>query len=768
MIKTKLPVIVLRNMILLPSGEIKLEIQEVQDKAIIENAITEHKGYVLLVSPKYATMEDLDRNDLPKYGVIGKINSNFELPNGNIRISLFGINRAHIFEYIEEETYRLNAIIGPVKISEINKVEEEARIRILKDTFSKYVSIIPTVSNYLVTKINEEYSLENLTDIIVNVLPLKFEDKYKFIEEENPIVRSEILIDLLNKEQKIGSIEKDLEQKVQLSLDETQKEYVLRERLKVIKKELHEDEDKDLEIDELNKKIDALNAPKNIKEKLYREVKRYSNMPISSPELSISKNYIDTMLSLPWGIYTKDEKDIEKCEEILNKNHYGLDKVKERILEHIAVNKISKENKSPILCLVGPPGVGKTTLAFSIAEALNKNFVKISVGGVSDEAEIVGHRKTYVGALPGRIINTMIKAKSSNPLFLIDEIDKMAKGVHGDPESAMLEVLDKEQNKYFKDNFLEEEFDLSNVMFVLTANDIHEIPFPLLDRLEIIELPSYTKFEKLHIVRNLMESRLLKEHGLTKDNISIDDEMIYYIIENYTKEAGVRELERELSSIMRKVAKKVLKDKNTLVIISKENINEYLGKEKYSKISNRKNLPGVVNGLGYTPFGGTIIPIEVEFYKGTGNIILTGNLGEVMKESAKVALGYVKSNAEKLGIKEDFFKKNDIHINAVEGGILKDGPSAGITLVTSIISSLTDKTVSNKVAMTGEITLKGNILPIGGLREKTIGAYNLGVNKIFIPKENEKDLDEIPNEIKDKLKVILVSNYNEIYKQLFK
>ena len=575
MIKTKVPVIVLRNMILLPSGEIKLEIQEMQDKAIIENAIKEHKGYVLLISPKYATLEDIEKDDLPKYGVIGKISSNFELPNGNIRINLLGINRAHIFDYIEEDKYKLNAIIGPVKINDINNIDEEARVRLLKITFSKYVNVIPNVSNYLVSKINEEYSLENITDIIVNVLPLKFEDKYKFIEEENPVVRSEILIDLLNKEQKIGSIEKDLEQKVQLSLDEAQREYVLRERLKVIKKELNEDDSKDLEIEELNNKIDKLKSPNNIKEKLKKEVKRYSNMPISTPELSIVKNYIDTMLSLPWGIYTKDEKNLDKCEEILNKNHYGLNKIKERILEHIAVNKISKENKSPILCLVGPPGVGKTTLAFSIAEALNKNFVKISVGGVSDEAEIIGHRKTYVGALPGRIINAIIKAKSSNPLFLIDEIDKMSKGINGDPESAMLEILDKEQNKYFKDNFLEEEFDLSKVMFVLTANDVNDIPYPLLDRLEIIELPSYTKFEKLHIVRSLMEERLLKEHGLTKDNLVIDDESLYYIIENYTKEAGVRELERELSTIMRKLAKKVLIDKNVKVFITKDNVNEY-------------------------------------------------------------------------------------------------------------------------------------------------------------------------------------------------
>ena len=767
MLKTKLPVIVLRNMILLPSGEIKLEIQEMQDKSIIESAINEHKGYVLLVSPKFATQEDIDKEDLPKYGIIGKINSNFELPNSNIRITLIGINRASIFEYLEEENFRLSAIIGPVSIDEIDEATEEARIRILKEEFTKYVSVIPNVSNYLISKINEEESLENLTDIIVNVLPLKFEDKYNFIEEVNPVKRCDYLINLLNKEMNIGTIERDIEDKLRISMDETQKEFVLRERLKVIKKELNEDDSKEEEIEDINKRIDELNAPKEIKIKLKKEVKKYSSLPISSPEIAISKNYIDTMLSLPWGIYTKDEKDLDKCEEVLNSSHYGLDKVKERILEHIAVNKLSKENKSPILCLVGPPGVGKTTLAFSIAKALKKNFVKISVGGVSDESEIVGHRRTYVGAEPGRIINTMIKAKSSNPLFLIDEIDKMTKGYNGDPESAMLEVLDREQNKYFKDNFLEEEYDLSNVMFVLTANDINSIPYPLLDRLEIIELSSYTKFEKLHIVRNLMQDKLIKDHGLNKENISIDDDTLFYIIEKYTKEAGVRELERVLSKIMRKIARKVLKDSNLKVVINKDNIAEYLGKEKYHMLKNEKNDVGVVNGLGYTPFGGVILPIEVSYYKGTGKIVLTGSLGDVMKESANIALGYVRSNCDAFGIKDDFFTKHDIHINAVEGAIPKDGPSAGITLVTAIISSLTGKKISNKIAMTGEMSLKGNILPIGGLKEKAIGAYNSEVNKIYIPKENEKDLEDIPNEIKDNLKIILVSKYEEIYKQLF-
>jgi len=472
------------------------------------------------------------------------------------------------------------------------------------------------------------------------------------------------------------------------------------------------------------------------------------------------------MLSLPWKKYTKDESNLDKVEKVLNESHYGLDKIKTRILEYIAVKKLSKEENAPILCLVGPPGVGKTTLAFSIAKALNKNFVKISVGGVSDEAEIIGHRRTYVGAEPGRIINTMIKAGSSNPLFLIDEIDKMTKGFNGDPASAMLEVLDPEQNKYFTDNFLEEKYDLSKVMFVLTANDISTIPTPLLDRLEIIELSSYTKFEKHDIVKNYMLNKLIKKHGLS--DVTFTDKAIDIIIENYTKEAGVRELERVISSILRKIAVKVLNKEIKEIDINDKNIDEYLGKEKYNLIKNDNNLPGVVNGLAYTPFGGVTLPIEVSFYKGKGNIILTGSLGEVMKESASISIGYIKSKAKEFGIKDSFFENNDIHINAVEAAIPKDGPSAGIALTSAIISSIKGIKIPNNYAMTGEITLMGNILKIGGLKEKTIGAYNSNINTVFIPKENEKEIEDIPKEVKDKIKIILVENYIDIYKKLFK
>lgn len=768
MLKTKLPVIVLRNMVLLPKGEIKLEVQEALDKEIIYNAINDHNGYVLLVSPKYYTNELLTKEDLPNIGIIGKINNNFELPNGNIRLSVSGINRANILDYIQKGDIVVDAIIGPIKIKEINPDVEKAKIRLIKEEFSKYVIIMPNISNYFITSVNEETSLENLTDNVVNIMPLSFEEKYKFLEDDDSSSRADYLITLLQKERNIGSIEKDLEEKLKVDLDESQKEYVLREKLKILKKELKEDTSKDDYIEELNNKISSLDIDEELRNRLYKEVKKYENIPISSPELTITKNYLDTMLSLPWNIYTKDETNLNKVEKVLNDSHSGLNKIKERILEYIAVKKLTSEENAPILCLVGPPGVGKTTLAFSIAKALNKKFVKISVGGVSDEAEILGHRRTYVGAEPGRIINTMIKAGTSNPLFLIDEIDKMTKGYNGDPESAMLEVLDKEQNKYFTDNFLEEKYDLSKVMFVLTANDINQIPGPLKDRLEIIELSSYTKFEKEDIVKNYMLNKLIKSHGLSKYNISFEDDAITKIIEGYTKEAGVRELERVISNILRKIAIKVLNDKIKSITITKDNLNEYLGKERYSILKNDNKLPGVVNGLAYTPVGGVTLPIEVTYYKGKGNIILTGSLGEVMKESASIALGYVKSKAKEYNIDEDFFDNHDIHINAVEGAVKKDGPSAGIALTSAIISSISGKTVSKNYAMTGEITLMGNVLEIGGLKEKMIGAFNSNVNTIFIPKENEKDLEEIPDIIKDKFKIILVSNYKDIYNKLFK
>lgn len=768
MIKTKLPVIVLRNLVLLPNGEIKLEISNADDKNIIDNSIKYHNNYVILVSTKGLINENIELTELPNVGIIGKIISNFELPNNHIRINIEGINRANIFNYIDNKNSNLEAVIGPISIDEIDKDEEEANLRLLKREFAGYISISPNISNNIIIKLNEETNLDKLTDKIANMIPFNFENKNKYIYEFNSVRRSDMLIKQIAEEKNISYIERKIEEKVKRELDKSQQEFILKEKIKAIKEELGETDNKDEEISDLKKKIEDLNAPSSIKEKLLKEVNKYEMMSLVSPELSIVKNYIDTVLSLPFGIYTKDLKNIQKIEEELDKTHYGLKDVKNRILEYIAVKELTNDIKSPIICLVGPPGVGKTSLAYSISQALHRNFVKISVGGVSDEAEIIGHRRTYIGSKPGRIIEGLIKAKSSNPVFLIDEIDKMTKDIKGDPSSCLLEVLDPEQNSTFYDNYIEEAFDLSKVMFILTANSLLDIPYALRDRLEIINLTSYTTFEKLDIVKNYMFSKLLKEHGLTKNNLIIDDETINFIIKHYTKEAGVRELERVLSSLMRKIAKEIITgSKRKKFVLNEEDVIRLLGNIKYVDIGTTINNPGVVNGLAYTDLGGSILPIEVSHYKGKGNVNMTGSLGNVMKESAQISIGYIKNNYKEFGVDIKKLNDDDIHINALHAGIPKDGPSAGITLVTAILSSFLNKKIDNKIGMTGEITLNGNILGIGGLREKSIAAYNSGIKKIFIPKENESDISEIPKEVLDSLEIVFVSNYSEIFNNLF-
>ena len=768
MIKTKLPVIVLRNLVLLPHGEIKLEISNADDKNIIDNSIKYHDNYVILVSAKGLINENIELTELPNVGIIGKITSNFELPNNHIRINIEGINRASIFNYIDNKNSNLEAVIGPISIDEIDKDEEEANLRLLKREFAGYISISPNISNNIIIKLNEETNLDKLTDKIANMIPFNFENKNKYIYEFNSVKRSDMLIKQIAEEKNISYIERKIEEKVKRELDKSQQEFILKEKIKAIKEELGETDNKDEEISDLKNKIENLNAPSNIKEKLLKEVNKYEMMSLVSPELSIVKNYIDTVLSLPFGIYTKDLKNIQKIEEELDKTHYGLKDVKNRILEYIAVKELTNDIKSPIICLVGPPGVGKTSLAYSISQALHRNFVKISVGGVNDEAEIIGHRRTYIGSKPGRIIGGLIKAKSSNPVFLIDEIDKMTIDIKGDPSSCHLEVLDPEQISTFYDNYIEEAFDLSKVMFILTANSLLDIPYALRDRLEIINLTSYTTFEKLDIVKNYMFSKLLKEHGLTKNNLIIDDETINFIIKHYTKEAGVRELERVLSSLMRKIAKEIITgSKRKKFVLNEEDVIRLLGNIKYVDIGTTINNPGVVNGLAYTDLGGSILPIEVSHYKGKGNVNMTGSLGNVMKESAQISIGYIKNNYKEFGVDIKKLNDDDIHINALHAGIPKDGPSAGITLVTAILSSFLNKKIDNKIGMTGEITLNGNILGIGGLREKSIAAYNSGIKKIFIPKENESDISEIPKEVLDSLEIVFVSNYSEIFNNLF-
>ncbi len=576
-----------------------------------------------------------------------------------------------------------------------------------------------------------------------------------------------MLIEDINQELKIVSLEKSIEDKVSKNLDKAQKEYILQEKLKAIKEELGFSFDKDNEIDELKNKINNLKCSKKIKDKLFSELKRYEITSITSPEMSVIRNYIDLMISLPYTS-TKDNKDLIKARKILDKTHYGLDQVKTRIIEYLAQESFSNNNNSSIICLVGPPGVGKTSLAKSIAEATGKNYTKISVGGVNDEALIVGHRRTYIGAAPGRIINGLKKAGSNNPVFVIDEIDKLCKDIKGDPASSLLEVLDKEQNKDFVDNYVDESYDLSKVMFICTANYIENIPLELLDRLEIIEIFSYTEIEKLNIAKNYIIPKILEANNIKKDQIKFSDNAIYKIIRNYTKEAGVRDLERQINTIIRKIITEIVTSKVSKdYSLDEKKIISYLKQEKYlSDESIYKERIGVVNGMAYTSVGGDILPIEVSMYKGNGSIITTGFLGDIFIESVKTAIGYIKSNSSILKIKDTIFDDKDIHIHVPTNAVKKEGPSAGVAILTAIISLLKKKEIEKNISMTGEITLKGNILPIGGLKEKIIGVKKYGVNKIIIPKSNERDLKEIDKEITKDIDFIFVTNYEEVIKEL--
>ena len=574
----------------------------------------------------------------------------------------------------------------------------------------------------------------------------------------------------MNEEIKLAELEKKIDTEIEKELNDAQKEYFLREKIKMIQKELGEANSKDEEIIFLKKKCAKLKCNSKIKEKIYHEINRYETIHSNSPEVGMIRDYLDWMLNLPWGIYTKDNDDLNKVKAILDNSHYALEEIKERIIEYLAVKQNTNNLRSPIICLVGPPGVGKTSLAISIAKSLNRKTAKISVGGINDEAEIIGHRRTYIGANPGRIIQAIRKAGTSNPVFIIDEIDKMTKDIKGDPASSLLEVLDPEQNNKFSDHYIEEEFDLSKVLFIATANYIEQIPYELKDRLEIINISSYTEYEKLDIAKNHLIPKELEEHGLTSLQVQITDEAIMTMIRNYTKEAGVRELERVIATLLRKIVKKVLLEKNySFYNIGENDLEDFLGKKKYLYLENsNKSEVGIVNGMAYTIFGGDILPVEATLYKGKGNLTLTGSLGEVMQESCQIALSYIKANQKEFNIKSELLSTNDIHIHVPEGAVNKDGPSAGITIATALISLLTNKTVDKNISMTGEITLRGRVLAIGGLKEKVIGAHRAGIKKIFIPTENEKDLEEIALDIKKDIEFILVSNYQEIYEKLFK
>lgn len=769
MVETNLPILFLKDVVIFPYNEVRLEFDRTE-KNILTDAETNHDGHLLLINLLDPLEERPLIKDLPRIGVLGKIRSKIELSNGNVRVVLTGIDRVEVLNYLEKENGDLEAFVIPTKEYDYNETEAIALRRMLNRNLENYVEVSPYMSNAVLGRINGVSSISKLSDIIVSDLPLEYETKIKYIGMPNPMFRIRRIIEDLNRELETARLENELERALKYRLENEQKEYVLREKLELIKEELGEDDIKDSDLSIIQEKINNIQAPDRIKKRLKEEYKRYELSPTSSPEITIVRNYIDWLLSLPWEEKTKDNENLKLVKEELDKSHYGLDQVKDRILEYIAVKNNTNNSNSPIICLVGPPGVGKTTLAKSIARALNKKFVKISVGGVNDEAEIMGHRRTYIGANPGKIIQGMKKAGSKNPVFLIDEIDKITKDYHGDPASALLDVLDKEQNNIFTDNYIEEEFDLSEVMFILTANTVSTIPEALRDRLEIIELSSYTLYEKISICTNYLIPKLLKEHNIPKERFQITTEAIQKIILSYTKEAGARELERQIATICRKVVISMLSNDSKLLYIIEENdIEKYLGKSKYNHIQNDKNhQSGVVNALAYTPSGGDILKVSSLTYPGKGKLTLTGSLGEVMKESAYIALSYIKSNYQKFNIDLEDMNNQDIHIHFEEGAVPKDGPSAGITMVTSLLSTLKNHPIDNTISMTGEITLRGKVLPIGGLKEKLIAASINGIKKVFIPEENLSDLEEIPENVKEDLHIILVNNYLDIYKELFK
>lgn len=762
----KLKVLIINDMVIFPNNEVRIEYDNTYDKPIINLVDQLEDNPILIVNP-IDEAQPFEITSLPNYGILARIKLKINVPNGKTRIVLEGLERVEITNY-QEDDHIYTAEYRKLEIP-ISK-EEGNYYNILLKSLEKYINNVPYMGNAIMSQLSKADNLSDLCDLIGSFLSIDVSRKKKYITIIDPIERCKRLIEDMSEDLKFVELEQKIEKEVEKKLNDTQKEYFLREKIKAMQEELGEVNSKDDEVVKLKKKCAKLKCHSKIKDRIRREIERYESISSNSPELGMIREYLDWMLNLPWNNYTKDNADLNSVKSILDSSHYALEEVKDRILEYLAVKQNTNNLRSPILCLVGPPGVGKTSLALSIAESLGRKTAKISVGGINDEAEIIGHRRTYIGANPGRIIQGIRRAGTTNPVFIIDEIDKMTKDIKGDPASSLLEVLDPEQNSRFSDHYIEEEFDLSQVMFIATANYIEQIPYELRDRLEIIQVSSYTEYEKLDIAKEHLIPKELEEHGLTSLQVQVDDDALLSLIRNYTKEAGVRELERVIATLFRKIVKKILLDKtNVFYQINEKMIEEFLGKKKYLYMeTSSKNEIGVVNGMAYTVFGGDILPIEVTLYKGKGELILTGSLGDIMRESCQIALSYIKANTKKFMISAKILEENDIHIHVPEGAVNKDGPSAGITITTALISLFTETAVEKTIAMTGEITLRGRVLAIGGLREKVIGAHRAGIKTIFLPYENEKDLDEIPADIKKDLKFIFVKNYNEVYQKLFK
>lgn len=771
MIKSNLPVILLKKLVLLPGEEVRVEIKSDISKKVTEISKLYHDSEVLIVCPLNLLEEKPDTSDLPRIGVVGKINSVIDLPNGNERVIITGLYRVKIISYVNysNEEDILDSIITNIETSE-SEIEWVAYQRKLQTELELYINKNPFVGNSILSEVKQGINLDKLTDVIANFLPLSFEKKLNLMLDSSPISRCKILIKELAVESAVIDLESHIESEIKKGLDDTQKEFILKEKLKVIKNELGETNTKEEDILNYRNLVNSPKYPERIRNKLLSEIERYNATSEMSPDAGIIRNYIEYLLNVPWYTETRDERDLIKIEKKLNDTHYGMKKAKERVIEYIAVKSITDEVSSPIICLVGPPGVGKTTFAESISKALDRNFVKISLGGMSDSAELVGHRRAYIGSNPGKIVTSLIKCGSNNPVFLLDEVDKLKKDYKGDPASTLLDILDVSQNKRFVDNYIDEEIDLSKILFILTANDISNIPPALLDRLEIIDLTGYTDNEKLLISENYIIPSALKKHGLKNTIIKFETEAIKKIINEYTNESGVRELERDINKIIRKVITEHIKSSRKIVSVRiKENdIPHYLEQELYKESKYKEIIhPGVVTAVACSSIGGVSIYIECTSFKGTGKYTFTGSLGSITKESIEIALSYIKSNAKRFDIDEDFFLNNDFHINFTEGAINKDGPSAGISIVTAILSHIKGVIISDKISLTGEITLNGDILKIGGLKEKTIACKRQNIEKLFIPKDNLNDIEWLEKDLKNDIEFIPVSNYLEIYEKIF-
>ena len=761
-----MPAVALRGLTILPGMIAHFDISRERSLRAVEEAM-EQDQKIYLVTQRNVDSEDPTQEDLYQMGIVADIKQVVRLQNDVVRILVDGISRAALLGFTGNEKY-LEAEICYCDSNADSLPEDlrEAMLLGVREAFHRYAAVVGKISKELIMQIDQYEDLEKLIDYVTNNLPVSYELKQQVLEAEDINDRYQVIVSLLLSQVEVISIKNELQKKVKVRVDKHQKEYVLREQLGVIREELGENADS--EADEYEKKLSELDAPDYVKEKTKKEIKRFRNMSSSSSESTVERGYIETVLELPWNKMSVDNKDLDHAAQVLDDDHYGLKDVKERILEFLAVRNLTSKGESPIICLVGPPGTGKTSIARSIASALEKKYVRISLGGVRDEAEIRGHRKTYIGAMPGRIVNGLRQAGVSNPLMLLDEIDKVSSDYKGDTSAALLEVLDSEQNCRFRDHYIEMPVDLSEVLFIATANEVSGIPKPLLDRMELIEVSSYTENEKFHIAKEHLVEKQKSKNGIKKEQLTITDGALKDIIRLYTREAGVRSLERTIGKLCRKAAREIFKDSEAAVKVTKTNLKTYLGNPKYSPEKKNDHAEvGIVRGLAWTSVGGVTLEVEVNVLPGKGELVLTGKLGDVMKESAQAALSYVRSISEEYGIDAEFYTKHDIHIHIPEGAVPKDGPSAGITMATAMLSAITDRAVRADVAMTGEITLRGRVLPIGGLKEKLLAAKVIGIKTVCIPKDNEKDLEEISKEITDGMEIVPVERFSQVEKIAF-